>query len=185
MTDAEKRAMLKSLLNVSDTSLDAQLGVYLSFAKKEIISWRYGTANNTSLLRAVFDDDYGKASVSAPVFISAISINAALSNGKYVFTYSGENESWMYASAEIALSDYGITYSGLSPRDGDTITVTYNDHCLDEFDMVQIMACVAGYSISGAENETSHSENGIQRSFRYSDIVDYIRAHVPAIAGVI
>ena len=61
----------------------------------------------------------------------------------------------------------------------------YSEAALVKFDNVQIMACVAGYGISGAENQTSHSENGINRNFKYSDMVDYLHAHIPAHCGVI
>ena len=41
MTDAEKLAMLKSLLKITDTTLDAELAVYISLAKAEILAWLY------------------------------------------------------------------------------------------------------------------------------------------------
>lgn len=47
-----------------------------------------------------------------------------------------------------------------------------------EYEQVQIFAVIAGYSQSGAENQTSHSENGISRTFKYEDMVAYIHAHV-------
>ena len=54
-----------------------------------------------------------------------------------------------------------------------------------EYEMTQISAVVSGYSQIGAENQTSHSENGIGRSFKYEDMIAYIRNHVVPIAGVI
>ena len=47
-----------------------------------------------------------------------------------------------------------------------------------EYDVTQVMAVVAGYSQGGAENQLQHGENGIQRTFKYADMVAYIRAHV-------
>lgn len=47
-----------------------------------------------------------------------------------------------------------------------------------EYEMTQVFAVVAGYSQSGAENETAHSENGVSRTFKHSDMVAYIRSHV-------
>lgn len=41
MTTAEKLAQVKSLMNITDTDLDAQLAVFLSFAKNEILAWLY------------------------------------------------------------------------------------------------------------------------------------------------
>lgn len=55
----------------------------------------------------------------------------------------------------------------------------------EEYEMIQIHAVVAGYSISGAENQTAHSENGISRTFKYEDMVAYIHGHVPAIVRCI
>lgn len=47
-----------------------------------------------------------------------------------------------------------------------------------KYEWTQINACIAGFNLSGAENETHHSENGITRDFKYSNMVDYIHAHV-------
>lgn len=54
-----------------------------------------------------------------------------------------------------------------------------------EYEMTQIYAVIAGFSMSGAENQTFHNENGIQRTFKYSDMLNYIRAHVVPKVGVI
>lgn len=54
-----------------------------------------------------------------------------------------------------------------------------------EYEMTQVHAVIAGYSISGAENQVSHSENGISRSFKYDDMLAYIRSHVVPIVKVI
>lgn len=54
-----------------------------------------------------------------------------------------------------------------------------------EFEMTQIYAVIAGYGISGAEGQTQHSENGINRTFKYPDMIDYIRAHVIPMAVVL
>ena len=54
-----------------------------------------------------------------------------------------------------------------------------------EYEMTQVHAVIAGYSISGAENQTAHSENGISRSFKYEDMIAYIRSHVIPIVKVI
>ena len=52
------------------------------------------------------------------------------------------------------------------------------------YENVQCMAVVSGLTLIGGVNETSHSENGISRTFRYSDMVDYIHNHVFPIAEV-
>lgn len=53
-----------------------------------------------------------------------------------------------------------------------------------EYEMTQIHAVVAGYSQSGAEGQMSHSENGISRTFKYPDMLRYIRANVIPMCGV-
>ena len=55
----------------------------------------------------------------------------------------------------------------------------------EEYEMTQIYAVIAGYSQSGAEGQLSHSENGIGRTFRHADMIDYIRAHVLPLVKVI
>lgn len=47
-----------------------------------------------------------------------------------------------------------------------------------EYEIIQVQACVSGYGIRGAEGETIHNENGIYRSFRYADMVQYIHENV-------
>ena len=42
----------------------------------------------------------------------------------------------------------------------------------------QIYAVVAGYTHAGSEGEVSHHENGITRTFAYTDMISYIRNHV-------
>lgn len=54
-----------------------------------------------------------------------------------------------------------------------------------EYEMTQIHAVLAGYSISGAEGQTQHSENGINRSFKYPDMLAYIRSNVIPKVGVL
>ena len=54
----------------------------------------------------------------------------------------------------------------------------------ERYDGTQIYAVVAGYTHAGAEGQTAHSENGISRTFKYSDMVDYIHNNVTAIVRV-
>lgn len=108
MSDAEKLAQVKSLMNITGTDLDAQLAVFLSFAKNEILAW---------------------------------------------------------------------LYSGKTPDDVTDVPARYEP--------TQVMSVVAGYGLQGAENQTAHSENGISRTFKYSDMVDYIRSHVAPYVQVV
>ena len=54
-----------------------------------------------------------------------------------------------------------------------------------EYEMTQVYAVIAGYSQSGAENQKSHSENGINRVFSFPDMIAYIHANVIPIVKVI
>lgn len=101
MTTSEKLRQLKLMLNVTGTSEDDVLAVYLSQAEREIITWHYG-------------DD---------------------------------------ASEDTALPD--------------------------RFVLVQLNAVIIGYNMRGAEGETRHDENTINRVFSYEDMIHYIHAHVP------
>lgn len=47
MTASEKLTMVKSILRISDQSMDALLTTYLSAAKSEILGWRYSYAAAT------------------------------------------------------------------------------------------------------------------------------------------
>lgn len=52
------------------------------------------------------------------------------------------------------------------------------------YEQVQIQACIAGYNLSGAENQGSHTENGISRSFSFPDMLAYIHNHVMPYIGI-
>ena len=47
-----------------------------------------------------------------------------------------------------------------------------------KYEVTQIYAVVAGYTHAGAEGETQHSENGINRVFNNGDMTDYIKKNV-------
>ena len=55
----------------------------------------------------------------------------------------------------------------------------------DKYEVTQIMAVVEGYSQSGAEGETTHNENGINRTFRNADMTEYIRRSVTPYVKVV
>jgi len=52
------------------------------------------------------------------------------------------------------------------------------------YEMVQVQAVIAGYNIKGGENESMHSENGISRTFHYTDCLQYIQSNVIPYARV-
>lgn len=178
MTTAEKLTSLKAFLNITDTTQDTALTAYLSFAKNEIIAWRYGGGTSQEIVKAV-DSLENRVTVDAVTFIGAISPTSKTS---YVFTYVADN--WQYNSTDVELSDYGISEPD-EPEEGETITVRYSEAALVRFDNVQVMACVAGYGLIGLENQTSSTENGITRQFKYSDMVQYIHGNIVPLAGVV
>lgn len=47
MTTAEKLGMVKSILRIDDTSMDALLTTYLNIAKSALLGWRYSYAAAT------------------------------------------------------------------------------------------------------------------------------------------
>ena len=53
-----------------------------------------------------------------------------------------------------------------------------------KYEVTQIYAVVAGYTHAGAEGETQHNENGINRYFSSADMIDYIHRNVLAIVRV-
>ena len=83
--------------------------------------------------------------------------------GVYLDQAEAEIMNWLYSSTGENPSEYSFP---------------------ERYDWVQINACIAGFNLSGAENQATHSENGIQRTFKYSDMVDYIHAHVYPYVGV-
>ena len=54
-----------------------------------------------------------------------------------------------------------------------------------EYEMTQVQAVINGYTQAGVEGQVLSIENGIHRHFNYSDMVEYVRAHVIPIAGVL
>lgn len=47
-----------------------------------------------------------------------------------------------------------------------------------KYDGIQVYAVIAGYTHAGAEGEKQHNENGVNRYFVYSDMLDYIHNNV-------
>ena len=54
-----------------------------------------------------------------------------------------------------------------------------------EYEMTQVQGVINGYTQSGIEGQILSIENGVHRHFRHSDMVEYIRANVIPVAGVL
>lgn len=54
-----------------------------------------------------------------------------------------------------------------------------------EYAMTQVFAVVDGFSQGGGEGQTMHTENGVSLTFKYADMVAYVRANVRPICKVV
>ena len=54
-----------------------------------------------------------------------------------------------------------------------------------EYEMIQIHAVIIGYNMTGAEGQTSHSENGTVRQYAYSDMAAFIHKNVTPYAYIL
>ena len=52
------------------------------------------------------------------------------------------------------------------------------------YDVTHVYSVVAGYTHAGAEGQKTHNENGVNRTFIYSDMLDYIHNNVLALVRV-
>ena len=67
-------------------------------------------------------------------------------------------------------------YSGKTPEGVTDVPARYEP--------TQVMACVAGFGLQGLENQTASTENAITRQFKYSNMLEFIRANVVPYAQV-
>lgn len=71
----------------------------------------------------------------------------------------------------------GWMYSGAIPTDVTDVPPQYES--------TQVMACVFAYGQSGADGQLTHSENGISRSWKHEDVVEYVRSRVAPFVRVV
>ena len=67
-------------------------------------------------------------------------------------------------------------YSGKTPDDVTDVPARYEP--------TQVMSVVAGVGLQGLENQTASTENAITRQFKYSNMLEFIRANVVPYAQV-
>ena len=67
-------------------------------------------------------------------------------------------------------------YSGKTPEGVTDVPARYEP--------TQVMACVAGVGLQGLENQTASTESAITRQFKYSNMLEFIRASVVPYAQV-
>lgn len=51
-----------------------------------------------------------------------------------------------------------------------------------EYDVIQVMAVMQGFSQNGADGQTVSVENGVHRHWKYEDMLSYIYSHVIPLA---
>ena len=54
----------------------------------------------------------------------------------------------------------------------------------DKYSTTQVQAVVTGLNMQGGENQDKSNENGVVREWHYTDMLEYIRAHVNQIPRV-
>lgn len=68
-------------------------------------------------------------------------------------------------------------YNGQPPDDVTDVPPQYEN--------IQVMAVLVGLGIAGADGQTAHNENGVSRTWKYSNMLEYIHSVVIPIAVVI
>lgn len=79
----------------------------------------------------------------------------------------------MYVYLEMAKEMILNKMYGFKPEKRNTVTEVPK-----RYEMTQIEAVITGYSRKGAEGEKVHNENGINRTFKETDMETYIHNHV-------
>lgn len=127
----EAGAYEKSYTYAADL-LNQGLPVYFErvFDATSLASWKatlsitglpVATSPATNPTVVVTSDTALTATVKALLFSQATNNTA----GSYTFTYDSDSVAWTLGGTNISLDTYGITVSGATPNDGDTIAVTY------------------------------------------------------------
>jgi hypothetical protein len=89
-----------------------------------------------------------------------------------------EQDSTLTVFLELSKSEIlAWLYSGKTPEGVTDVPAQYEP--------TQVMACVAGFGLQGLENQTASTENAITRQFKYSNMLEFIRANVVPYAQVV
>ena len=104
MSDAEKLEQVKSLMNITGTDLDAQLAVFLSFAKNEILAWLY----NGKTPEGITDvpERYETVQIMAVVY----GYGQAGAEGHTAYAENGISRTWKYDSMVAFIRDHVFPY---------------------------------------------------------------------------
>lgn len=89
-----------------------------------------------------------------------------------------EQDSTLTVFLELSKSEIlAWLYSGKTPEGVTDVPAQYEP--------TQVIACVAGFGLQGLENQTASTENAITRQFKYSNMLEFIRANVVPYAQVV
>lgn len=94
------------------------------------------------------------------------------------------------ASDDISMDDDLSTYLDIAREEiTNWMYINYADKPEEvelprKYDIVQVQAVIVGLNMQGGENQFKHVENGITREWHYTDMLEYIRAHVNQIPRI-
>ena len=104
MSDAEKLEQVKSLMNITSTDLDAQLAVFLSFAKNEILAWLYSGKTPEGITDV--PERYETVQIMAVVY----GYEQAGAEGQTAYAENGISRTWKYDSMVAFIRDHVFPY---------------------------------------------------------------------------
>jgi len=107
MTDAEKLGQLKALLQMTDTTQEATLAVYLDFAKAEILAWLYSgkTPEGITDVPARYEPTQIMACVAG--------FSQGGADGQLTHSENGVSRSWKYDSMVAFIRSHVAAYVGV------------------------------------------------------------------------
>lgn len=107
MTDAEKLVQLKALLQITDTTQDATLAVYLSLSKSEILSWLY--SGNTPDDVVDVPERYEPTQIMACV----VGFGQAGAEGQLTHSENGISRAWSHEDMVAYIRSHVAAYAGV------------------------------------------------------------------------
>ena len=107
MTNTEKLAYVKTMLNIDDDSLDAKLTAYLDMAEKEIVAWLYSLVSRPA--NPHVPEKYDIVQINAVVV--AYSIEGA--EGEVTHHENGINRKFNYDTMVKFIRSHVYPYAGV------------------------------------------------------------------------
>ena len=107
MTDAEKLVQLKTLLQITDTTQDATLAVYLTLARDEILSWLYSGKTPEGVT------DVPARYVPTQIMACVAGFSQGGADGQLTHSENGVSRSWKYDSMVAFIRSHVAAYVGV------------------------------------------------------------------------